>query len=110
MTYTEDSYVEQPAINLFSSIGWKTLDCYSESFGAEGTLGRENRSEVILVRELRAALVQINPSCTTDEIDLAIEDLTRDRSVMSSIAANETCYKLLKEGVKVRHVLTMKIS
>jgi type I restriction enzyme R subunit len=102
MTYTEDSYVEQPAISLFLSIGWQTLDCYSESFGAEGTLGRENRSEVILVRELRAALIQINPSCTTDEIDLAIEDLTRDRSVMSSIAANEACYKLLKEGVNVK--------
>jgi type I restriction enzyme R subunit len=102
MTYTEDSYVEQPAINLFSSIGWQTLNCYSESFGAEGTLGRENRSEVILVRELRAALIQINPSCTIDEIDLAIEYLTRDRSVMSSIAANEACYKLLKEGVKVK--------
>jgi type I restriction enzyme R subunit len=96
MTYTEDSYVEQPAINLFSLMGWKTLDCYSESFGAEGTLGRDNRSEVILVRELRVALVQINSSCTADEIDLAIEDLTRDRSVMSSIAVNEACYKLLE--------------
>ena len=102
MTYTEDAYVEQPAINLFSSMGWQTLDCYSESFGAEGTLGRDNRSEVILVRELRASLIQINPSCTADEIDLAIEELTRDRSVMSSIAANESCYKLIKEGVKVK--------
>lgn len=48
MTYSEDSYAEQPAMNLFSSIGWQTLDCYSESFGAEGTLGRELRAALIL--------------------------------------------------------------
>jgi type I restriction enzyme R subunit len=52
MTYTEDALVEQPAINLFSKIGWQTLDCYAETFGEDGLLGRDNRSEVILVREL----------------------------------------------------------
>lgn len=102
MTYTEDGLIEQPAINLFSNIGWQTLDCYSEVFGEEGTLGRENRSEVILVRELRAALIKINPDCTTNEITLAIDDITRERSVMSAMAANEQCYKLLREGVKVK--------
>jgi len=61
MTYTEDELIEQPAINLFSDIGWQTLDCYNEVFGEEGTLGRENRSEVILVRKLRTALIEINP-------------------------------------------------
>jgi len=102
MTYTEDKLIEQPAINLFSEIGWQTLDCYSEAFGEEGTLGRENRSEVILVRELRNALIEINPDCTINEITLAIEEITRDRSAMSEMAANEQCYKLLREGVKVK--------
>ncbi len=102
MAYTEDELVEQPAINLFYDIGWQTVDCYSETFGEEGTLGRDNRSEVILVRELREALITINPSCTINEINLAIEEIERDRSAMSAIAANEVCYKLLKEGVKVK--------
>jgi len=66
MKYSEDSLIEQPAINLFSEIGWQTLDCYSEVFGEEGTLSRENRSEVILVRELRNALIEINPECITN--------------------------------------------
>jgi len=39
MTYTEDELIEQLAINLFSNIGWETLDCYSEVFDEEGTLG-----------------------------------------------------------------------
>jgi len=49
----------------------------------------ENRSEVILVRELRVALIKINSDCTANEINLAIEELTRDRSVMSAIAASK---------------------
>ena len=102
MTYTEDELIEQPTINLFSDIGWQTLDCYSEVFGEEGTLGRDNRSEVILVRELREALIKINPTCTENEINLAIEEIARDRSVMSAMAANEACYRLIREGVKVK--------
>ncbi|MCK4864678.1 MAG: hypothetical protein KAT06_04570 [Gammaproteobacteria bacterium] len=57
MTYTEDELIEQPTINLFSNIGWQTIDCFSEVFGEEGTLARDNRSEVILIRELREALL-----------------------------------------------------
>ncbi|NLD14294.1 MAG: hypothetical protein GX665_04250 [Gammaproteobacteria bacterium] len=53
MTYTEDALIEQPAINLFAELGWQTLDCYAESFGENGLLGRETRADVVLVRELR---------------------------------------------------------
>jgi type I restriction enzyme, R subunit len=91
--YTEGLLVEQPAINLFSEIGWKSLDCYSETFGEASLLGRENRSEVILVRELR--------KCTANEINPAIDEINRDRLAMSAIVANEACYKLLREGAKV---------
>ena len=101
MTYTEATLIEQPTINLFAELGWQTLDCYSETFGKDSLLGRDNRSEVILVRELSEALTQINPDCTTNEINLAIDELNRDRSAMSAIAANEACYKLIREGVKV---------
>lgn len=102
MTYTEDALIEQPAINLFAELGWQTLNCYSETFGEAGLLGRGNRSEVVLVRELRLALEAINPSCTANEISLAIDVLSRDYSAMLPVAANEACYKLLKEGVKVK--------
>jgi type I restriction enzyme, R subunit len=46
MSYTEDALVEQPAINLFSDIGWQTLDCYSETFDEEGLLGGGSSSSV----------------------------------------------------------------
>jgi len=33
MTYTEDNLTEQPAIKLFESLGWQTMNCYAETFG-----------------------------------------------------------------------------
>ena len=48
MTYTEDSFVEQPAIKLFKSLDWQTLNCWDEVFGEESPLGCENRGDVIL--------------------------------------------------------------
>lgn len=96
--YTEDHFVEQPAIRLFTSMGWQTLNCFDEP----SELGRENRSEVILAKRLRVALKKINYDCTDHEIELAIEEINRDRSAMSMMAANEACYKLLRDGVKVK--------
>lgn len=112
MTYTEDALVEQPAINLFKEINWTTLNCFNETMGLVAeisvddqgsvSLGRENRGEVVLLTELRLALFTINPECSENEISLAIDELIRDRTAMSAIAANEACYKLIKDGVKVK--------
>jgi type I restriction enzyme R subunit len=30
--FTENSLVEQPAIALFAELGWKTTNCFYESF------------------------------------------------------------------------------
>lgn len=49
-TYTEDQLVEQPAIQLFSDLGWTAVSALEEVFGAEGTLGRETKGEVVLER------------------------------------------------------------
>jgi type I restriction enzyme R subunit len=99
--YSEDSLVEQPAIELLSKLGWQTANCFYEKFGENGTLGRETSSVVVLIPRLRAALVRLNPDLPSEAIDLAIEELTRDRSVMSPANANREVYILLKNGVKV---------
>ena len=46
--YTEDQLVEQPAIGLFSKLGWQTVSAMEETFGPGGTLGRETKGEVVL--------------------------------------------------------------
>jgi len=99
--YTEDQLVEQPAIGLFSALGWKTVSAHDETFGAGGTIGRETKGEVVLIDRLRAALTKLNPAAPAEAIQTAIDDLARDRSAMSLEAANREIYRLLKEGIPV---------
>ena len=99
--YSEDQLVEQPAIGLFASLGWQTISAMEETFGTAGTLGRETKSEVVLVERLRIALTKLNPGLPPEAIQTAIDELARDRSAMSLEAANREVYKLLKEGIPV---------
>lgn len=99
--YSEDSLVEQPAIQLFAEMGWHTLSALEEIFGVGGTLGRETKGEAVLVLRLRAALNRLNPSLPPEAISGAIDQLTRDRSVMSLAAANREVFGFLKEGIPV---------
>ncbi len=86
-TFTEDHLIEQPAIHLFAELGWTTVSAMEETLGLRGTLGRETKSEVVLLPRLRAALERLNPQLPTDAINSAIDELTRDRSAMSLAAA-----------------------
>ncbi len=99
--YSEDSLIEQPAIALFAELGWTTKNCYYENYGPGSTLGRENRGEVVLVTRLRTALTLLNPELSATALNLAIEEITRDRSAMLPARANREVYELLKDGVKV---------
>ena len=99
--YSEDQLVEQPAIQLFAEMGWKTVSALEEVCGVGGTLGRETKGEVVLVPRLRTALERLNPSIPPEAISGAIDQLIRDRSVMSLATANREVYGLLKEGIEV---------
>ncbi|RQW87839.1 MAG: type I restriction endonuclease subunit R [Geobacter sp.] len=99
--YTEDMLVEQPAIALFEALEWDTVNCFHETFGGSGNLGRETSSEVVLKARLRPVLQRLNPSLPAEALTLAIEDIARDHSLMTSVQANREIYQLLKNGVKV---------
>jgi type I restriction enzyme, R subunit len=99
--YSEDQLVEQPAIQLFAEMGWQTVSALEEVFGVGGTLGRETKGEAVLVPRLRTALERLNPSLPPEAISGAIDQLVRDRSVMSLAAANRDVYGFLKDGIPV---------
>ena len=80
---TEDQLVEQPAIQLFATLGWETALALDEVMGPTGTLGRETTAEVVLMSRLRTALERLNPTATPEAVALAIESLTRNRATMS---------------------------
>ncbi len=100
--YSEDLLVEKPTIELLEALGWKHLNCFDEKFGEGGTLGRETTNEVVLVSKLRPALKKLNPNLPDQLIQLAINEITKNRSVQSLVDANKEVYKLLKDGVKVK--------
>ena len=95
--------LELDTLSLFKQLGYTTANCYYEKIGTNSTLGRETKSEVILISQLRPALEKLNPTLPTEAINLAIEELTRDRSALSLPNANRETYKLLKDGVKVTY-------
>ena len=99
--YSEDSLVEQPAIQLFAEMGWRTVSALEEVCGVGGTLGRETKGEAVLVPRLRAALERLNHSLPPEAISGAIDQLIRDRSVMSLAATNRDVYGFLKDGIPV---------
>ncbi len=110
--FSEDALVEQPAVELLAGLGWQTVSAFHEVFGVadpsplrpspsgrgdggegarhEGavSLGRESAGEVVLLRHLVPALKKLNPKAPPKAIDAAVNDLTRDLSVMSLAAAN----------------------
>lgn len=100
--YSENSLIEQPAIELFQSLGYSYQDCFHEIFGENGTLGREASTDVVIISKLREALLNLNPSLPNEAIEQAIEELTRDRSVLHTAIANREIYKLIRDGVKVQ--------
>lgn len=100
--FSENALVEQPAIALFEELGYVTANCFYEKFGgATSTLGRETSNDVILWPRLRVALQKLNPNIASDAIQLAMDELAKDRSAMSLAHANREIYKLLKDGVRV---------
>lgn len=87
MSYAEDQLVGQPAIPLLQNWGWKTASAMEEVFGPVGTIGRETKSEVVIVTRLRPALERLNPQLPAEAINFAIDELAWDRSAMSLAAA-----------------------
>ena len=95
--------LEGTAIRLFQELGWQIANCYHEAFGENSTLGRETTEQVVLEQRLRAALARLNSEMPPTAIDLAIDELTKDRSVLSPERANHEIYKFLKDGVRVSY-------
>ena len=101
-SYNEDQLVEQPALALLAELGWQTTAGLKETFAAEGgSLGRRHPSEVVLMHRLRAVLERLNPDQPPEAIAAAIEELSRNRSAMALVSANQELYRLLKDGVLI---------
>lgn len=99
----EDRLVQKTfADHLEQALGWDSIYAWNEeTFGPTGTLGRTDTKEAILVRDLRAALIRLNPGLPEKAIDEAIRDLTVYDVSRSMVQHNRDFYRLIRNGVPV---------
>ena len=95
--------LELDTIALFEKLGYTTANCYNEWNSGTSNLGRETRSEVVLISKLQPALEKLNPHLPKPAINLAIEKLTCDRNALTLANANREIYNLLKDRVTVTY-------
>ena len=76
---SEDRLVQQTfAEYLHDARGWESVYAWNhETFGPHGMLGRDSEREVVLKRDLRAALVRLNPDLPESAREQALVKLTR---------------------------------
>ena len=100
---SEDRLVQQTfADYLRDELGWESVYAFNqETFGAHGTLGRTNEREVVLARDLRAALARLNADLPEAAREQAIEKLTRIDWARSLLQHNCEFYGYIRDGVPV---------
>jgi len=101
--YSEDQSVQKPAAQLLAGVGWRSVVAYNdEDFGPDSLLGRGDKTEWVLKRHLRAALLRLNPGVPEPAITEAMEALLTLDAAKTLVQINEEKFKLLRDGVPVR--------
>ncbi len=109
MAYTdinsEDRLVQATfAEHLEKALGWESVYAWNqETFGPEGTLGRADTKEVVLERDLRAAIGRLNPQLPPAAVEDALAKLTRHDLSRSLLQHNQEYYQFIRDGVPVSY-------
>lgn len=100
---SEDRLVQKTcADHLEQVLAWESVYAFNdETFGPTGTLGRADTTDAVLIRDLRAALVRLNPALPAAAIDDAVRRLTAWDVSRSMVQHNRDFYRLLRGGVPV---------
>jgi type I restriction enzyme, R subunit len=102
---SEDRLVQATfAAHLGGKLGWESVYAWNdETFGPGGTLGRKDTTEAVLTRDLRAALIRLNPDLSPSAIDDAMRALTVHDFSRSMVQHNQDFYRLICNGVPVSY-------
>ncbi|UHD18317.1 type I restriction endonuclease subunit R [Thiocapsa bogorovii] len=102
---SEDRLVQETfADHLHRVLGWDSLYAWNqETFGPDGTLGRTDTKEVVLTRDLHAAIAKLNPELPAKAVEDAIAQLTRQDFTRSTLQHNQGFYRYIRDGVPVSY-------
>jgi len=102
--YSEDQLVQQTTADKFQDLGWESIFAHNEeTYGEAGTLGRSHEGEVLLKRDLRAALERLNPGHPDTAYSEAIEKLSQTSSSKTLLQHNQEKYQLIRDGIRVSY-------
>jgi len=102
---SEDRLVQATfAEHLHDVLGWESVYAWNqETFGVDGTLGRADTREVVLVRDLRAAIEKLNPHLPESAVEDAVRKLTASDHTRSMVQHNQEFYGWIRNGVPVSY-------
>lgn len=103
--YSEDLLIQEPTAELLQKeLGWQTVMALDgEDFGPDSLLGRSSRADVVLTREVMAALQRLNPNLPDSAYQDALAQVVQDDLTKSLLVHNQEKYQLLRDGVSVRY-------
>lgn len=102
--YSEDVMIQAPAADLLAQqLGWDSVFAHhDEDFGPDSLLGRQDDTEVVLTREVLAALRRLNPGLPEDAYRDALAQVVRQDITKTLVQVNQEKYGLLRDGVPVK--------
>src|ERR1035437_7630430 len=107
--YSDDNNIQEPAARMFEEhLDWRSVYAFNaETFGPTSLLGRKNASEVVLVRELDAALTRLNRKLAATpegrtQLNLARDLLLDADPTKTLLQHNQVKWKLLRNGITLK--------
>lgn len=103
--YSEDQLIEQTCIDIFKNqLHWEIANVFKgETFGANGTIGRESEADIILKNRFYDAVTKLNPNLPKQAYDLAFETINSDDATKGLAEINYEKHNYLKEGIPVTY-------
>ena len=104
-TYSEDQLIQKTtADRLERDLGWKSHYAQdAEDLGQDSLLGRHDQHEVILKRDVLAALKRLNPGLPDSAYRDALTEIIHHDPTQSLVRRNQDKYAMLREGVLVKY-------
>ena len=100
--YSEDGLVENATEEVLKALGWRVVKAWkNETFGPDGLLGRTDKSDVILKRDVLKALKALTPDLPASAYTEALYQITEKSADKTLGQINKDKHELLTKGILV---------